>query len=68
MTKETEKMLDNMISTANKSGLKASAFYMHHKTKEEKAIQDSFKNIDVFVSGLMPIDSIYLTEQTCLWE
>jgi hypothetical protein len=68
MTKETETLLDNMIIKANKNMLKPAAFYMHHNTKEDKKIPDSFKGVDVFVSGLMPIDSIYLTEQTCLWE
>ena len=68
MTNETETLLDNMLIKANENMLKPVAFYMHHATKEKKSIPDSFKGVDVFVSGLMPIDSIYLTEQTNLWE
>lgn len=68
MTQETQKILDKMLESYNQNKLKPGVFFMHQKTKEEKQIPDSYKGIDVFVSMLMPIDSIYLTEQTCLWE
>ena len=61
MTDETKKILDDMIAKMNKSNLQRNSFYMHHSLKESKNIPDNYKGIDVFVSGLMPVDAIYLT-------
>jgi hypothetical protein len=60
MTKETEKILDDMIAECHRLGNNCLSFHMHPKTKEERMIPEQYKGIDVFVSYLAPIDNIYL--------